>query len=239
MAVTDERWQAAQRSEMDFWSAEGFLFASFCAVIEPSMWTAAWAAPHLAAPVGDWLEIGVGPLGVGCMHFLPRAGELHTLDPLKPVSVDRWQIPEPCKALARRCQEETSVAHVSRAESIDLPDGAFSVVALHNVLDHVQDPAAVLREVRRVLKPGGQLLLAVDTFSALGRLKFQLITRRVARDSILVRAHPRRLSAGAVRRLVAGAGFRVLQADPPTRIVAAVGQSYRLRLIAATVQLDV
>lgn len=36
-----------------------------------------------------------------------------------------------------------------------MPDGSFDVVICHNVLEYVQDRAAVLRELTRVLKEGG------------------------------------------------------------------------------------
>lgn len=40
-------------------------------------------------------------------------------------------------------------------EQLPFPDGTFGAVLLHDVLEHVSDWRAVLREVRRVLAPGG------------------------------------------------------------------------------------
>jgi SAM-dependent methyltransferase len=39
--------------------------------------------------------------------------------------------------------------------ALDLPDDSFDVVHAHQVLQHVADPVAALREMRRVCKPGG------------------------------------------------------------------------------------
>jgi SAM-dependent methyltransferase len=232
-SVSHERWQDAQEAERGFWSTDGFALDAFFATVGPSMQTAAWAAPNLKVPTGDWLEIGVGPLGVGCTHFLSRRGALHTLDPIEPTAPEEWQLPEPCKALVRRCREETVASHVGQAEQIDFPDGTFAVVALHNMLDHAEDPGAVLREVRRILGSGGQLVLAVDTFSTLGEVKYRLITRRQRRDTILVRAHPHRFSSNEVIQRVAAAGFDVAQADAPSRVLASAGRCYRMRVLAA------
>jgi SAM-dependent methyltransferase len=54
---------------------------------------------------------------------------------------------------------ERGVANVEfvRADvlRLDLPDDSFDVVHAHQVLQHVADPVAALREMRRVCRPGG------------------------------------------------------------------------------------
>jgi SAM-dependent methyltransferase len=47
------------------------------------------------------------------------------------------------------------------AETKTIADGTMDVVLCHHTLEHVPDPPAVLREIRRLLAPAGKLLLFV------------------------------------------------------------------------------
>jgi ubiquinone/menaquinone biosynthesis C-methylase UbiE len=105
-------------------------------------------------------------------------------------------------------------------------------VAMENMLDHVQDPAAVLSEARRVLVPGGQLYIAVDTFSTFGEARFNLFARRKWQETTFVRAHPHRFSAAGALALVSGAGFRVTKSVLPSAVEAQLGRHFRIRLLA-------
>jgi ubiquinone/menaquinone biosynthesis C-methylase UbiE len=48
---------------------------------------------------------------------------------------------------------------VGDAKALEFPDGSFDVVFSNTTLHHIADPRPVLREARRVLRPGGVLLL--------------------------------------------------------------------------------
>jgi ubiquinone/menaquinone biosynthesis C-methylase UbiE len=47
--------------------------------------------------------------------------------------------------------------HVGDVAHLDFPDASFDVVFVHQVLQHLSDPVGALREMRRVVKPGGVL----------------------------------------------------------------------------------
>lgn len=47
------------------------------------------------------------------------------------------------------------------ADTAPLPDGLADVVISHHALEHVPDPLAALRELRRLVKPGGRFALWV------------------------------------------------------------------------------
>ncbi|MDX6442776.1 MAG: hypothetical protein QOE43_2505, partial [Gaiellaceae bacterium] len=45
-------------------------------------------------------------------------------------------------------------------DAIPVEDASFDVVLCLQVLEHVPDPAAAVRELRRAVKPGGRVLLS-------------------------------------------------------------------------------
>src|SRR6185312_8029573 len=49
--------------------------------------------------------------------------------------------------------------HVADAERLDFPDNSFDIVYSHGVLHHTPDTAGAIREVHRVLRPGGRALV--------------------------------------------------------------------------------
>jgi SAM-dependent methyltransferase len=78
--------------------------------------------------------------------------------------VESLVVTEPEPAMLRRLQqkvrEQAPLAKVLQAPAEDLPfeDGSFDTVVSTLVLCGVDDQARSLREIRRVLRPGGQLL---------------------------------------------------------------------------------
>jgi ubiquinone/menaquinone biosynthesis C-methylase UbiE len=103
----------------------------------------------LAAASGDVLEIG-GGTGANLPCYRPEAGSLTITEP-EPAMVRR---------LERRAREQAPQAKILRAPAEDLPfeDGTFDTVVSTMVLCGVSDQPRALRQLRRVLRPGGQLL---------------------------------------------------------------------------------
>lgn len=117
--------------------------------------SAAYLLPHLQ-PGMRLLDVGCGP-GSITIDLAAR------LAPGVVIGVD--SVEEPLVG-ARQVAAAAGVTNVSFqvADGMALPfdDGTFDVVHAHQVLQHVPDPVGMLREMRRVCRPGG-LVAARDS----------------------------------------------------------------------------
>lgn len=96
------------------------------------------------------LEVGCG-LGTDGAQFA-KAGADYTGIDLTEAAVD----------LARRRFELFNLPgafRVADAERLEFPDNSFDLVYSHGVLHHTPDTAAAVREIHRVLRPGGRAMV--------------------------------------------------------------------------------
>lgn len=97
------------------------------------------------------------------------------------------------------------------ADPVRLPynDGQFDLVLSCGVLEHVADPRGSLLEIRRVLTPGGRLLV----FKLPNRYSYIERAARYSGQYYHGQAeHDRVYTLSSARRLVSEAGFRVVSA---------------------------
>ena len=110
--------------------------------------SAAYLLAHLR-PASRILDIGCGPgtISIDLARHVPRGTVL---------GLDRE---EAVVATALAAAVESGVPNVDFAVGdiygLDAGDGSFDVVHAHQVLQHLSDPVAALREMRRVCCPGG------------------------------------------------------------------------------------
>lgn len=88
-------------------------------------------------------SISIGYLDYGAKHIIG-------VD-IDPVAIAKAQ---------EKYTTDKSEFHLSSVESIPLEDNSVDTILCYDVFEHVEKPETILKEVRRVLKPGGQMLVA-------------------------------------------------------------------------------
>lgn len=149
-------------------------------------WLADVVRPHLGQHV---LELGAG-VGHLTLSLVPRT---------------EYCVADPNPLFVRELRKLDDTRPYLRAEQLDpaavqqiAPPGSFDTVLLQNVLEHVEDDAAVMQRVFAVLQPGGRTVVLLPK----GKHLFGSLDR--------VLGHRRRYTRADVARLAGAAGFRVL-----------------------------
>lgn len=76
-------------------------------------------------------------------------------------------------AVAERIRSRYGIAiDVGDLRSLAYPSESYDAVAMSQVLEHVPEPVALLAECRRVLRPGGRLVLSTPNARALAHRRF-------------------------------------------------------------------
>jgi 2-polyprenyl-3-methyl-5-hydroxy-6-metoxy-1,4-benzoquinol methylase len=119
--------------------------------------SAAYLLPRLR-PTDRLLDVGSGP-GTITADLARLVAEV--------VAVE---VTEPAADLTRTELERQGVTNaevrVADGQGLELADGSFDVVHAHQVLQHVADPVAALREMARVTRPGGVVAVRDSDYAA-------------------------------------------------------------------------
>lgn len=150
--------------------------------------------------LGRVLDAGCGPgmsLPLLVRYFEPA--EVVGLD-IDPGEIQR------ARAHVRRCACAVELVQGDVAQ-LDFADSSFDLILCHQTLHHVVDQAAVLREFRRVLAPGGVLLIAESCRKFILSAPVRVLFR-----------HPNEVqkTAGEYQRLLLDAGFSFTPAEVET-----------------------
>lgn len=94
---------------------------------------------------------------------------------------------------------------VNDGQGLPFPDAAFDTVICSEILEHVTDVESLMREIRRVMKPGGKLYATMPN-----RLDRVLpVLRPICRRVDRIEGHLRRLTADEFVELASRSGLRV------------------------------
>jgi ubiquinone/menaquinone biosynthesis C-methylase UbiE len=153
----------------------------------------------LAGASGDVVEIG-GGTGLNLPWYGPDVRSLTITEPEPPM----------LRHLERRVGEHRPSATVLRAPAEDLPfeNQTFDVAVSTLVLCGVDDQPRALRELRRVLRPGGRLIF-IEHLRAEDPALARLQDRMNWLNRLVVRCDCNRRTLDSIRQ----AGFTVTEAD--------------------------
>jgi SAM-dependent methyltransferase len=143
----------------------------------------------------EWVPAGGRVLDIGCHRgeFLASLGDRITdsvgLDPLAPpIETPRYRLlPEPFR------------------EPLPFPDGSFDAVVMLATLEHIRDKDPLARECRRVLRPGGRVIITVPS-PRVDAIVHTLVRLRLADGMSLDEHHG--FDPAQTEKLFAGHGFR-------------------------------
>ncbi len=197
---------------------------------------AAWTAParrHLLAAAGlpnaqRVLEVGCGTGAVLGSLLLAPGGRLYGLD------IDR-------AALALASQHvPQAVLTAGDAHRLPYPEASFDIALCHFVLLWLEDPQRALAEMRRVVRPGGAVLVLAEPdysqrvdepaeLAALGLAQTEALQARGANTSI----------GGQLPALFAAAGLQLVDAGPlHADSMGSDGTGHEISLEAQTLRAD-
>jgi SAM-dependent methyltransferase len=126
-------------------------------------------------------------------------------------------------------------------EALPFQSGAYDVISANMVVEHLTDPGRVLREVHRLLRPGGRFVFHTPNFYHWGTLLAFLIPDAVKKPLIrffegrraedVFATHYRMNTAGDVRREAGRNGFRLVR-------LSLVSSSATLKMLGPVVLLE-
>jgi SAM-dependent methyltransferase len=165
------------------------------------MWRKRWNRVRGYKPPGKWFDVGCG-LGT----FLDCARK------------EGWTVSgsEVSHDAAKYCSEKYGIeVFEGPLESARFPDSSFDAVSFWHVLEHLPSPRSCLEEVRRILRPGGIVVIAVPNDS-----NWKVPLKKLLRRPLYLplwestEIHLSHFSPDTLSFLLEKVGFRIVELKP-------------------------
>src|SRR5262245_42141199 len=166
----------------------------------------------------------LGPLPLGAKVIDIGCGDGFHLALLRTYGPDDWVlegIDIDKRAVAAGSARDLTIHH-GTVEGLDLRAASYDAALMIQTIEHVAHPPSVLAATRRLLKPGGRLIIVTDNT---GSLDFQVARRRYWGGYHFPR-HWNLFNERSIRLLAAKAGFDVESFET---IVSPVNWTYSVR----------
>lgn len=188
------RWEIAQEAERESWENFKSLKSDSTKRQLGEYWS--WYLDLIGKHISfrpEWkiLDVGCGPAGI--INYIP-VGRRFGLDPLMDFYLSNFELPYDIEWKA------------GTMEHIPFDTDYFDVVITTNTLDHALDPRKGLKEMYRVIRTGGFLVLTVDCYAPIHRL-LRIIREKVGKGD---KPHPYNFSRRQIEAMIREAGFTLL-----------------------------
>lgn len=222
-------WEAAQEKELAIWEITADSGVKVLWELAEVGKLCLFGQQHGLDGGESVIELGVGPLGIG-WGALMQAPHPVVVDPLPRITIrtDDPKIDE----MATEMQRRSTYVQADATQRLGYPDASFDLIVCDNVVDHTQEPGAILLEAYRLAKPGGRLLFGVNVFSLLGIAKWRYVYRQLHPTDPNVICHPHSFLERHVLGLLADTGWDVQVWSGGSGIAQVAGKAYLTRAIA-------
>jgi len=204
------RWEEAQEKELAIWQRTVSGAADVLTEIAEAAALVRFGKEHGLADEAAVVELGIGPMGIGWAAFASTTRAIG-VDPLPRLTiatgdanVDRFVMD---------LQYRSEFLQGDATKKLPLDDASFDLIVCDNVVDHAEDPRAILAEGRRIVRSHGSLLFGVNVFSTIGRLKWRQVTCRLHPRDPNVLCHPHSFLSSDLGGLLSSAGWKILVSD--------------------------
>jgi glycogen synthase len=144
-----QRWRMWLGQSYWAWRLYHLVVADAVSIQRPTKYRIVYE--FLGSNLGRTADIGCGP-GVFTRYLCEHAAEVYAAD------IDEAAL---ARVKARHRDKNNLGCVVTFADCLPFPDGRLDTVLLLEVLEHLTDDDSALKEIWRVMRPGGRLILSV------------------------------------------------------------------------------